>query len=67
MGAVLFACLRQVPKTALGTDEQLVSQVAVVDARPIRYRALARQSRLVKDGRVCQGHPSFTDKIAVSE
>ena len=22
------------PKTALGTDEQLVSQVAVVDARP---------------------------------
>ena len=34
MGAFLFACLRQVPKTALGTDEQLVSQVVVVDARP---------------------------------
>lgn len=34
MGAFLFACLRQVPKTALGTNEQLVSQLAVVDARP---------------------------------
>ena len=34
MGAFLFAFLRQVPKTALETDEQLVSQVAVVDARP---------------------------------
>ena len=35
MGAFLFACLRQVPKTALGTDEQLVLQVVVVDARPL--------------------------------
>ena len=34
MGAFLFAFLRQVPKTALETDEQLVLQVAVVDAHP---------------------------------
>ncbi|MBO5066810.1 MAG: hypothetical protein J6C62_00225 [Clostridia bacterium] len=49
MGAFLFACLRQVPKTALETDEQLVSQVVVVDAHP--FTAFTTESLSVRVGK----------------
>ena len=60
---VLSFCLRQVPKTALGTDEQLGKQVVMVDATPFHYRGyVARRNKYLNSvnimgntrTRVCQ-------------